>query len=436
MTMLNNILFFNSLNAFVSIFFIILFIILTAYISASEIAYFSLSPSKLKKIKENKSKTNNLILRQLNDPERLLATILIANTFFNISIVVFSTYLSTCLKISLNHPFSIFSQVIILTLLILFFGEILPKTYSTQNDLSVLKKVAFPVLFLEKLFYPLSSLLILSSSYIKKHFSTDRHNISYGDLQRAVELVSVQLEDDERILKGIIKFRNIDVKEIMKYRNLVFVVDIKDSFCKILEIINQKGYSRIPVISERFDNMSGILYIKDLLPHIHKSDTFKWQSLIRPAYFVPETKKINDLLKEFQTNKNHIAIVVDEYGGSCGIVTLEDILEEIVGDINDGDITTDIRYIKTDDENFIFDGTTLLNDFYKIINVEDSIFEKIKGDADTLAGLILEMKGFIPQKDEIIKFQNLIFKIISVDNRRIKRVQVTFKPNKENGTIN
>ena len=213
----------------------------------------------------------------------------------------------------------------------------------------------------------------------------------------------------------------------MKNRTQVITVDIKDAFTKVLSVVNEKGYSRIPVITQNFDNVNGILYIKDLLPHIHKNNTFRWQSLIRPAYFIPETKKINDLLKEIQSKKNHIAVVVDEYGGTSGIITLEDILEEIVGDIDDED---ENNYIKIDENNYIFNGTILLNDFYKIINLNENIFEDIKGDADTLAGIILELKGFIPQKKDVILYKNLIFKIKSVDDRRIKQIIVTISDKK------
>jgi len=427
MTVLNIIFISNQIHVYIAIFFVILFITFTSFISACEIAYFSLSPSKIKYIKDKKSKSSTLILRQLNNSELLLATILIANTFFNISIVVFSTYIGSNLKVSVNPVYGSILQVVILTFIILFFGEILPKVYATHYSSSVLKIMAYPILFLEIIFYPISSILILSTSFIVKFFISDKQDISIKELQHAIDLVSDDLNEDEKILKGIVKFRNIDVKEIMKNRTQVITVDIKDAFTKVLSVVNEKGYSRIPVITQNFDNVNGILYIKDLLPHIHKNNTFRWQSLIRPAYFIPETKKINDLLKEIQSKKNHIAVVVDEYGGTSGIITLEDILEEIVGDIDDED---ENNYIKIDENNYIFNGTILLNDFYKIINLNENIFEDIKGDADTLAGIILELKGFIPQKKDVILYKNLIFKIKSVDDRRIKQIIVTISDKK------
>ena len=426
MTILTLLILAPSIHIYIGVFFIILFIIFSSLISASEIAYFSLSPSNIKEIKDNKSKLNSIILKQLNNSERLLATLLITNTFFNISIVIISTYISSNLSITINPTLAFIFQVVILTLIILFFGEILPKVYATQNNLPVLKFLAFPVSFLITILYPLSSLLLLSSSFIVKHFSSSKRNISIGDLKHAIDLASQDLKDDEKILKGIVKFRNIDVKEIMKYRNQVVAVDIKDSFSKLISIINDKGYSRIPVISEGFDNINGIIFIKDLLPHSHKNDTFRWQSLIRPAYFVPETKKINELLKDFQAKKNHIAVVVDEYGGTSGLVSLEDIIEEIVGDISDEFDDEDVTFSKLDENNYIFDGKTALKDFYKILKIEDtSVFENNKGEAETVAGFVLEILGSFPKQGTKINFKNYVFTIEALDKKRIKLVKLT-----------
>ena len=246
-----------------------------------------------------------------------------------------------------------------------------------------------------------------------------------NDLSEALDLPSTEIEEDEKILKGIVQFGNIDVKEIMKSRIDVFAIDIITPFRDLLPQIIDSGYSRIPIFEESFDNIKGILYIKDLLPHLHKSNTFKWQSLIRPPYFVPETKKINDMLEEFQSKKIHMAVVVDEYGGTHGIVTLEDILEEIVGEITDESDEDETVYTKLDDSTYLFEGKTLLNDFYKITNSKYDIFDDVKGDADTLAGLILEIKGRIPKKKETIKYGNFAFIIVSADNRRIKKIKVT-----------
>jgi len=288
--------------------------------------------------------------------------------------------------------------------------------------------MAYPLFYLEKIFKPISSILIYSTSIVNKRFARKKQNISMDDLSKAMELPSTTITEDEKILKGIVKFRNIDVKEIMKSRLDVVAIDMQTKFSKLLPQIIESGYSRIPVYSGSFDNIRGILYIKDLLPHLNKNDTFKWQSLIRSPYFVPETKKINDLLEEFQSKKIHLAMVVDEYGGTHGIITLEDILEEIVGEIADESDEDEPTYVRLDESNYLFEGKTLLNDFYKIINTSDNIFNEIKGDADTLAGLILEIKGEIPEKNDIIRYKKFSFIIDSVDFRRIKRIRVKIYP--------
>jgi gliding motility-associated protein GldE len=276
---------------------------------------------------------------------------------------------------------------------------------------------------IHKFFLPFSKFLVNSTSIITKKL-LKRRKITLDELSEALNLSSEEIKEDENILRGIIKFGNIDAKEIMKSRIDVIAVDIHTEFDQLMKIIIDSGHSRIPVYEESFDNVKGILYIKDLLPYLQNNEDFRWQTLIRPPYFVPETKKINGLLKEFQDNKIHIAIVIDEYGGTYGIVTLEDILEEIVGEITDESDTDEIFYSKINNNTYIFEGKTLLNDFYKILNISDDFFKEIKGDADTIAGIILELKGEIPRKNEIIKFKNLTFKIEFSDKRRIKKVKV------------
>ncbi len=403
-------------------------------ISGTEIAFFSLTPAQLNEIKTSTAKKNILIIRLLESPKRLLATILIANNFINVAIVIFSTYITTKLFNLTDFPVLAFViQVIVITALILFIGEIMPKIYATQFSVRFAKIMAIPLQILIKIFYPLSSVLVRSTSVIDKRLSKRKYQISMNELSDAIDITSGEdvAGENTKILKGIVKFGDIEVKEIMKSRTDVTAIDTEINFKKLLEIILESGYSRIPAYDETFDNIKGILYIKDLLPHLGKDKNFKWQDLLRPAFYVPENKKINDLLKEFQEKKIHLAIVVDEYGGTSGIVTLEDILEEIVGDISDEfDIEDDeFSYKKLDDNNYIFEGKTTLIDFCKIIKVEYDIFDEVKGDPDSLAGVILELEGKIPDKDTSVTFRDFIFKIISVDKRRIKQIKVTIKKN-------
>ncbi|MCK4408201.1 MAG: gliding motility-associated protein GldE [Bacteroidales bacterium] len=416
--------------------FLIVFMLLffSAMISGTEIAFFSLTPAQLNEIKTSTAKKNILIIRLLESPKRLLATILIANNFINVAIVIFSTYITTKLFNLTDFPVLAFViQVIVITALILFIGEIMPKIYATQFSVRFAKIMAIPLQILIKIFYPLSSVLVRSTSVIDKRLSKRKYQISMNELSDAIDITSGEdvAGENTKILKGIVKFGDIEVKEIMKSRTDVTAIDTEINFKKLLEIILESGYSRIPAYDETFDNIKGILYIKDLLPHLGKDKNFKWQDLLRPAFYVPENKKINDLLKEFQEKKIHLAIVVDEYGGTSGIVTLEDILEEIVGDISDEfDIEDDeFSYKKLDDNNYIFEGKTTLIDFCKIIKVEYDIFDEVKGDPDSLAGVILELEGKIPDKDTSVTFRDFIFKIISVDKRRIKQIKVTIKKN-------
>lgn len=414
---------FDVLIAFVVVLFLL---ISSALVSGSEVAYFSLSPAELNKLRRSKVKIDQSVIRLLGIPDRLLATILVANNFINIGIVIISAFITSKLfNFSGPTAFGFIIQVVIITSLLLFFGEILPKVYASRYAIKFSKLMAKPLDISEKIFRPINSFLIYSTSIVNKKFMQKRKNISIAELSDALELTQHDISEDKRILKGIVKFGNIYVKEIMKSRVDVVSIDITTKFKDLMSIINDSGYSRIPVYENTFDNIKGILYIKDLLPYIYKSGFFKWQSLIRPPYYIPESKKINDLLKEFQVNKIHMAIVIDEYGGSSGIVTLEDILEEIVGEITDEYDDEESIYTKISENQYIVEGKILLNDFYKILNVNENIFNDIKGDADTLAGLILELRGEIPKKDEKISYKNFIFKVISVDKRRIIKIHVT-----------
>lgn len=406
---------------------IILIILLlgSALISGAEVAYFSFSPEDIEKLKMKKNKHAHKALNLYNNPEKLLSTILVANNTINIAIVLLAAYLSSKMFDFSSEPvWGFIINIIVIAFILLLFGEVMPKVYASRNHLPFAIFMANPLLILEKIFLPITSLLILSSSFVKKRVGTHRSNISMDDLSDALELTSESINEDEKILKGIVNFGNISVSAIMCPRIDVTAIDIKSGFDKIVPVIINSGFSRIPVYSGSFDSVKGILYAKDVLPYTKNPDNFKWQALLRPSYFVPETKKINDLLKEFQTKKIHMAVVIDEYGGTSGIVTLEDILEEIVGEIADEGDEEVPMFHKLDESTFIFEGKILLNDFCKIMNTNDELFEDVRGESETLAGLILELTGEIPEKDQVIKYGNYVFKIESADRRRIKEIRV------------
>lgn len=414
----------------ISIMVVLLLLLSSAFISGSEVAYFSLSATDKQKL-QKKNKTNQRVLKNLENPEKLLATILVANNFVNIAIIILSAYITKNLvSIQNSQIFEFILQVVLITFFLLIFGEITPKVYATHFALGFAKFMAFPLQTLEKIFRPLNFILIYSTSFVNKRLQKHRKKISMDEISQALQLTSDQeLSEEKDILEGIIKFGNKNVEEIMKPRVDVVSLDIKTDFPKVLQVINDSGYSRIPVYTDSFDNVSGILYIKDILPHSHKKESFNWQTLIRTPFHVPETKKINSLLEEFQKTKVHLAIVVDEYGGTSGIVTLEDILEEIVGDISDEFDEEKTFFSKISENTYLFDGKILLGDFYKIVNCDDTVFDDVKGDADTLAGLILEQKGEIPGLKEQINCKQFNFTIEAVDNRRIKQIKVKINRN-------
>ena len=413
----------------ISILVIVFLLLLSALISGSEVAYFSLSPDEKHKIFNTSAKKNTYIKKNLESPEQLLATILVANNFVNVGIVILSSFTVDSLIDFTNEPILGFVvQVIVISFIILLVGEIIPKVYSTHHALKFARFIAVPMYYTIKLFKPVNSILIFSTSFINNRIHAYNSHISVDELSQALELTSkTELKEDTDILKGIVKFGNKSVVEIMRSRVDVVSIDINSGFSKVMTLITETGFSRIPVFSETFDNIKGILYIKDLLPHVHKGASFRWQSIIRPPFYVPETKKIDDLLEEFQKNKVHMAIVVDEYGGTSGIVTLEDVLEEIVGEITDEFDEDEKFYTKISENKYLFDGKTLLNDFYKVIGIEEGVFDDVKGEADTLAGLILELKGEIPAKNDTITCKNYVFSIEAVDNRRIKQIKVEIK---------
>jgi len=404
---------------------LVILLIGSALMSGAEVAYFSFRPEDLDNFKTNKEKKAHIALRLYNNPEKLLSTILVANNTFNISIVLLSAFISAKLFDFSSEPIIGFIiNVVVITFLLLFFGEIMPKVYASRNHIAMALFMAYPLTVLEKILQPLTSLLIFSSSFVRKRTGTRISNISMNDLSDALELASDEFTEDGKILKGIVNFGNINVSAIMCPRIDVTAIDIRSGFDKIVPVIISSGFSRIPVYSGSFDSVKGILYAKDVLPYTNNPANFKWQALLRPSYFVPETKKINDLLKEFQTKKIHMAVVIDEYGGTSGIITLEDILEEIVGEITDESDEEQPLYRQLDENTYIFEGKILLNDFSKVFEIEEDIFEEVRGESETLAGLILELTGEIPQKNQIIKYENFIFRIESADRRRIKEIRV------------
>ena len=409
---------------------IIILLIGSAMMSASEVAFFSLGPEDLENLKTNKDKKSKTVLKLYNNPEKLLSTVLVANNTVNIAIVLLAAFLSLRIFDFSSVPvLGFIINVVIITFLLLFFGEVMPKVYASRNHITIARFMAYPLTVLEKVFKPVTSLLIFSSSFMKKRTGTRRSNISMDDLSDALELTSEDFTEDEKILKGIVNFGNINVNAIMCSRTDVTAIDIKYGFDKIVPIIINSGFSRIPVYSGSFDSVKGILYAKDVLPYTNNPGSFKWQALLRPPYFVPETKKINDLLKEFQTKKIHMAVVIDEYGGTSGIVTLEDILEEIVGEITDESDEDQLLFRKLDEKTYIFEGKILLNDFCKVFDIDEELFEEVRGESETLAGLILELTGEIPQKDQVIKYKDFIFSIESADRRRIKEIRVEINKN-------
>ncbi len=407
---------------------LVLLLAISALMSASEVAYFSLRPEDLEKLKGSKARKAAIALRLHNMPEKLLSTILVSNNTVNIAIVLLAAFLSTRMfDFSSNPVLGLIIEAVGITFILLFFGEIMPKVYATRNQVQVALFMAYPLSVIEVIFKPLTSLLILSTSFVKKRTRNRQANISLDDLSDALELTSEAINEDEKILKGIVNFGNINVSEIMCPRIDVTAIDIRLGFNKVKSIIIESGFSRIPVYSGSFDSVKGILYAKDILPYTNSPDNFKWQSLMRPPHFVPETKKINDLLKEFQVRKIHMAVVIDEYGGTSGIITLEDVLEEIVGEITDESDEDEQLYRKIDEKTFIFEGKILLNDFFKVIGIEDDPFEDVRGESETLAGLILELTGEIPQKGKVITYGNYVFSIESADKRRIREIRVEIK---------
>ncbi len=410
-----------SLKVAIEILIFILLLISSALISGSEVAFFSLSPQILQKFKSNKnSKKERLVIKLLEDPDKLLATILITNNFVNIGIVIITTYITNSLIDFGQHAkIKFIYEVVFTTFVILLFGEIIPKVYSNKYNQQVARFMSYPLNILEKIFSPLAFLLLKPSSLFKKIQATE--NLSVKDLLEAIELTSEDLQDENKILKNVMEIRNIEVREIMTSRVDVFMLECSEPFEIVKKKIAEKAFSRIPVYKENLDNIIGILYIKDLIKYLKQKD-LDWCKFIKPPYFVPENKKIDDLLVEFREKKIHLAIVSDEYGGFSGIVTLEDILEEIVGDIKDEFGKDQEFYKKINENTYLFDGKILLKDFIRILNIDDEIFEGC--EAETLAGLILDIKGEFPKEKDDIEWKNFVFIIEKMEKTRIAKIKV------------
>lgn len=406
---------------------IVILLICSAFISGSEVALFSLSQKDIDEIMENDFNKGNLISELLEKPKKLLATILVANNFVNIAVVIlFSSFSGKMFNSIASSALRFTLEVVLVTFFLLLFGEVLPKIYANRNNIVFAQKVAVSISLLNKILSPISVPMRNSIHFIEKKLNVQKGNFSVNQLSQALELTSQSdtTDGEQKILEGIVTFGNTEVRQVMSPRIDVFSLNIEETFKEIMPKIIEKGYSRIPVYKENIDQIEGILFIKDLIPHID-NDNFNWVELLREPFFVPENKKLDDLLKDFQSMKSHLAVVVDEYGGTSGIISLEDVLEEIVGDISDEFDDEDLIYSQIDDNNFLFEGKISLKDFYRIIDVNEEEFERQKGEAETLAGFLLEISGNFPKKSQKITFHNLIFTIENVDKRRIKQIKVT-----------
>lgn len=411
----------------IGMFAIFILLILSAFISGSEVALFSLSQKDIDDVVNDDFNKGNLIQKLLKTPKKLLATILVANNFVNIAIVIlFSSFSDPIFNRIESYALLITLKVVVVTFFLLLFGEVLPKIYANRNNILFTKIVIVPISVLDKLLAPISIPMRNIILYIEKKLNVQKGNFSVDQLSQALELThqSETTDEEQKILEGIVTFGSTEVKQVMSPRIDVFAINIEDDFAVVLPKIVEKGYSRIPVYRDNIDQIEGVLFIKDLIPYIDEA-VFSWQKLIRKPFFVPENKKLDNLLKDFQSMKNHLAVVVDEYGGTSGIITLEDVLEEIVGDISDEFDDDDVTYSQIDASNYLFEGKTSLKDFYRIIDIEEDDFEESKGEAETLAGFLLEISGNFPNKRQKITFNGIIFTIENIDKRRIKQIKVT-----------
>jgi len=408
---------------------IIILLFCSAIVSGAEVALFSMSPKEVEdSILKNNSK-GKIIAQLLEKPKKLLATLLVANNFINIGVVILFFFVGKDIFAVIKSPVLKFIiEVILVTFLLLLFGEVLPKVYASRNNIKFAQFIAYPISGLDKILSPISIPMRSITIYLQNKLGKQKTNFSVDQLSQALELTSTDetSTDEQKILEGIVSFGNTDTKQVMSPRIDVFALEITESFSSIYPKIIEKGFSRIPVYRDNIDQIEGVLFIKDLLPYINDIE-FDWTTLIREAFFVPENKKLDDLLKDFQNMKSHLAVVVDEYGGTSGLVSLEDVIEEIVGDISDEFDDAPINFSKIDDRNYVFEGKINLKDFYRIIDVDEDLFEEQKGEAETLAGFILELLGNFPKKGQKIIFENCTFVIESVDQKRVKQIKVTIE---------
>ena len=417
-----------STGALIALGLALVLLMCSAFVSGSEIAFFSLSPADMAELEERRTSTDSRILRLLDDSERLLATILCSNNFVNVAIIMLLNYFflggpRPVVSFGTNTVLEFLFMTVLLTFLLLLFGEVMPKIASAQKPLAMARMCAPAYSLLIKLWWPVSWLL-LKSGRVTNHIKSNQQ-LSVDDLEQALELTDKQeIADEQQMLKGIIRFGGEMAREVMTPRVDMVDLDVKTPFPEVIKCIVENNYSRIPVYSGTEDHITGILYIKDLLPHLNKPASFRWQTLVRPATFVPETKMIDDLLRDFQAQKVHIAIVVDEFGGTSGLVTMEDIIEEIVGEINDEYDEDERSYTRLNQNTYVFEAKTLLSDVRKILQLDDETFDNAAGDADTLAGLVLELKGEFPQLHERLTYENFTFEIMEMDERRIVKIKV------------
>ena len=418
-----------NISYLTSIILLVILLACSAMVSGAEVAIFSLTKSNIDEGIENKSVKMQIISDLLNRPKKLLATILVANNFINIAIVLLFAYIGeTIFSYITNSIARFFLEVVCATFLILLFGEIIPKIYASRNSVQFSSFMARPLKILDFIFSPISLPMRYVTMKIQNTFGKQKSNLSVDQLSQALELTNDEdtTQEEQKILQGIVSFGNTDTKQVMRPRMDLFALDINTPYETIIKEIINNGYSRIPVYEESIDTIKGVLYVKDLLPHLNKKK-FNWTKILREPFFVPENKKLDDLMVEFQTKKVHLAVVVDEYGGTSGLVSLEDIIEEIVGDISDEYDDEDLVYTKLDDNNYSFEGKTPLKDVYKIVGVEDDVedFEAKKGDAETLAGFVLEISGGFPRIGSKINFKSYVFTIEALERKRIKQIKLT-----------
>lgn len=419
-----------ALQTSIELLILLILLVCSALASGAEVAMFSLSQTDLEKAKELSKEKGTMIEEMIQKPKKLLATILIINNFINIAITLLFFELSKVLFAGITSEVKFIIEVVVVTFLILFFGEILPKIYANRNNIKFSLQVSYLIFVLNKLLTPLNMPMRAMTLYLESKFGKKKSNLSVNQLSQALELTTTEdtTQEEQKILEGIVSFGNTDTSQVMSPRIDIFSIEFDEKFEDILPKIIEKGYSRIPVYKETIDQIEGVLFVKDLLPYIEQPN-FEWNTLLRKPFFVPENKKLDNLLKDFQTMKSHLAIVVDEYGGTSGLITLEDVIEEIVGDISDEFDDENINFSKIDDHNFLFEGKINLKDFYRIVNVDEDFFESKKGEAETLAGFLLEILAVFPKKGQKINFLNCVFTIESVDKKRIKQIKVTLDAN-------